>query len=366
MNDLQTLTTLRANIDHIDAQILALLIQRARTASQVGEVKAKHTCTPVYTRHEREVQILTKITELALQQHSPISANDLHNIYREIIGSCRALESPMRVAYLGPAGTYSEMAAKKYFSQSENINFIAQRTIAHIFAEVESHRVSYGIVPIENSYEGYVSHSTDGLIAMNKSCICAEVKMHIRHSFLSKEDNISAIEKLYTHQQTYSQCSEWIEQYQWEINMVESNALAAQLASNTPKAAAIASPLAAKEYELNELGKDIQNQQNNTTRFLIIGNHPVESSGNDNTTLVFSLKNEAGALQKALQILADKRINMSQILSRPNRASQWEYLFLIDIQGHQKDHVVAEGIQQLQQHVSMLKVLGSYPISPNI
>ena len=319
-------------------------------------------------RHEREAQILRHIAEQAEQSNNPLNSKDLQSIYREIIASCRSLESPLQIAYLGPSGTYSEAAARKYFGQSDNIHFIPQRDIANIFEEIENERASYGLVPIENSYEGYVSSGIDGLIAMQKGRICAEVRMHINHSFLSKCESIDTVEKLYTHQQSYAQCSQWLQKHlhRWQVEFVPSNGLAAKLASENPKSAAIASQQAAQQYQLNELQQKIQNQSSNITRFLVIGNHSVEPSGLDASTLVFALNNEAGALQKALNILAEKNINITQIVSRPNRSSDWGYLFLIDIAGHQKEAVVAQGIEKLQQHVPMLKLLGSYPISPTI
>lgn len=360
------LQQLRQGIDRVDRQILKLLNERAHLAIEVGKYKTKESSIPVYMRHEREAQILTAITQHGTRTNIPIHAHDLQNIYRTIISACRSLESPMKIAYLGPAGTYSEIAAKRYFCQSENVIFLPQNTIGSIFQEVENERAFYGVVPIENSYEGYVSSSTDELIGMKKATICAEVKMPIEHSLLSGEKEITRIEKLYAHPQSYAQCSAWIEPYQWQVETVQSNGLAAKLAKQHPKSAAIASPQAAKEYGLNELERKIQNQANNTTRFLIIGTHPVEPSGDDKTTLVFALKNEAGALQKALSILAKKNIDMSQILSRPDRFSEWEYLFLIDVKGHQKIPQIKEGIEQLKAYVPMLKVLGSYPITPNI
>jgi chorismate mutase/prephenate dehydratase len=363
-NKLNPLENFRKQIDNIDEEILEIFNRRAKIVQQVGELKSKDK-NPVYTRHDREAKMLR---ELARKNPTPIRDKDLQAIYREIISAFRALEKKIQITYLGPEGTYSEIVAKVYFGNAENIDYIPQKNLCDIFAEVSTGRITYGVLPIENSYEGPVSGSIDELIAMGEDSICAEIKMQINHFLLSKEENIDAINTLFTHEQTYAQCSNWIQKNnpQWQIELVQSNGLAAQLASQTPNSAAIAAKQAGEKYELNTLIENIQNHNTNTTRFLIIGNHTVDPTGCDTTTCVFALNNEPGALNKALNILAEQNINMTQIISRPARSTNWEYLFLIDLSGHKKDPHLAAGLKQLKKAVPMLKILGSYPISPSI
>lgn len=355
-----TLNEVRKEIDKIDLEILDLLKKRSDIVKQVGPLKSKASKNPVFIRHEREADMLNQLTE---NNKTALSDDDLQNIFREIISACRALEAENSVAYLGPTGTYSEIAVIRYFGHSQKILKQPQKMIEDVFAEVENKRCTYGVIPIENSFEGTVNQSMDALIQSKEATICAEINLKIEHNLVSLCDNINEIDTLFTHEQTLSQCRQWLQNQEdnWKIQEVFSNGEAARLASQTPNSGAISSHLSAEHFELNILQAGIQTKADNITRFLVLGNHRVAPSKNNQTTLVFATEHKPGSLFNILKIFSEYKINISKLQSRPSKNINWQYTFYVDIDGHISEKKVAASIEEVRSNTSMLKVLGSYP-----
>jgi len=346
---------LRREIDALDDQLAALLNRRADFAQRIGALKSG---APAY-RPERETEILRRVTQA---NAGPLSAERLAAVFREVISACRGLEEAIRVSYLGPEGTFSEQAVRKHFGRA--VEGQPSGSVDDAFRRCESGAVQFAVVPVENSTEGVVGRTLDLLLATPLR-ICAEIELRVQQNLLSKGESLRAVRRVYSHAQSLAQCNGWLAQNlpNAERIAVASNAEAAQRASTEEGGAAIAGEAAAERYRLNVLARSIEDAPNNTTRFLVLGNLDPAPTGNDRTSLVMSAENRPGAVHALLTPLAQNKVSMSRIESRPSRAggALWEYMFFIDIEGHQKDPSVAAALAELRAKAPYLKILGSYP-----
>lgn len=353
---MKNLSELREEIDRIDRELLALLNRRAKLAQKVREVK-KQKELPFYVPG-REVKILSKLEEL---NGGPLPSESIRAVFREIISACRALEEPTKVAYLGPAATFTHLAALKHFGSSSDLH--PMDSIDEVFDEVEKERVDYGVVPIENSIEGIVNYTID-MFHDTSLKISGEIFVSVNLHLMSKEAALSKVEKVYSHRHAIAQSRKWLLEALPNVEMeeVSSTSKAAELASRERGTAAIASEAAAYLYDLNILAKNVQELSTNFTRFLVIGKRDSEfPSGRDKTSIMFSAKHVAGSLFKALQPFAVYDVNLSKIESRPTKKHPWEYVFFVDLEGHRKDERVAKALEELQKNATFFKILGSYP-----
>lgn len=351
------LAELRQRIDSIDMELLRLISERARCAERVADVKRAEDPDAHFYRPEREAQILRNILE---KNQGPFSDEKMARLFREIISACLALEQPLNVAFLGPEGTFTQAAAIKHFGHAVKTSPLA--SIDEVFREVESGNAHYGVVPIENSTEGVVSHTLD-MFVQSSLKISGEVAMRIHHHLMGKFVSLTDVKKIYSHQQSLAQCREWLDANlpQAERISVSSNAEAARRASAEEAAAAIAGETAAELYELPILNRNIEDRPDNTTRFLIIGQQSVAPSGNDKTSLLVSASNRPGSLHRLLAPLSENGVSMTRIESRPSRCVNWEYVFFLDLEGHADDESVTKAIKSLKSDAEMVKVLGAYP-----
>ncbi len=358
MDENKKLQQLRERIDSLDEQIQDLINQRASTAQEVAKVKGEDDEAFFY-RPEREASVLAAIKE---RNQGPVGDEEMTRLFREIMSVCLALEQPMRIAFLGPEGTFTQSAALKHFGHS--VKTVALASIPDIFRDVESGDCHYGVVPVENSTEGVISHTLDMFINSSLQ-ICGEVSLRIHHHLMSKEQDLSAIKKVYSHQQSLAQCRLWLDRnlHHAELMPVGSNAEAARLASIESNSAAIAGEMAAEIYKLGYLAENIEDEPDNTTRFLVIGRQSVAISGKDKTTLLLSARNVAGSLNNLLSPLAAHSISMTRIESRPSRRGTWDYVFFVDIEGHKDDPNVARALEELKADASLFKILGSFPMA---
>ncbi|MGQ9659711.1 MAG: prephenate dehydratase [Thermochromatium sp.] len=356
----QALAEVRKRIDAIDLEILRLINERARCAQQVARIKTgSQGGSAQFYRPEREIAILRRIKEV---NPGPLDSEEVARLFREIMSACLALERPLRAAFLGPEGTFTQAAAIKHFGHS--VITQAMATIDEIFREVESGACDFGVVPVENSTEGVVSHTLD-LFMTSPLMITGEVCLRVHHYLLSKATELASIRRIYSHQQSLAQCREWLDRHLplAERLPVGSNAEAARLVGSDPEAAAVASLQASEIYGLGVLAERIEDEPSNTTRFLVIGKQDSPPSGQDKTSLLLSCKNQAGGLHKLLAPLAVHGISMTRIESRPSRRGLWDYVFFVDILGHRQDPSVAYALQTLEQEALLFKVLGSYPVA---
>ncbi len=359
MDENEKLQQIRERIDSLDEQIQDLINQRASAAQEVAKVKSDGDGEAFFYRPEREASILAAVKE---RNQGPVDDEEMTRLFREIMSVCLALEQPMRIAFLGPEGTFTQSAALKHFGHA--VDTVALASIPDIFRDVESGDCHYGVVPVENSTEGVISHTLD--MFLNSSLqICGEVSLRIHHHLMSREKELSGIQKVYSHQQSLAQCRLWLDRnlHHAEQLPVGSNAEAARLASIEPNSAAIAGEMAAEIYKLNYLAENIEDEPDNTTRFLVIGRQSVAMSGRDKTTLLLSARNVAGSLNHLLSPLADHNISMTRIESRPSRRGTWDYVFFIDIEGHKDDPEVARALEELKADASLFKILGSFPMA---
>lgn len=357
MSTIIPLSELRQQIDSIDQQILQLINQRAECAIQVAKTKQAEGETGSFYRPDREAQVLRRIKEI---NPGPLSDNTAAHLFREVMSACLALEKPLEVAYLGPQGTFTQQATFKHFGHA--VKDIPVPTINEIFQAVESGHCQFGVVPVENSTEGVIAHTLDRFINSPLQ-ICGEVEIRVHHNLLGKMDSMAEITEVYSHQQSLAQCRQWLNTHLPNVacTAVNSNAEAARLASLDPTKAAIASLVAAELYDLKVLEKNIEDEANNTTRFIVIGQQQPASTGIDKTSILVSTGNQPGALHRILAPFAENGISMAHIESRPSRQGLWEYVFFIDIDGHREDSDVAKALDTLQNNVKLLKILGSYP-----
>ncbi len=351
----------RDEIDSLDAQIQDLLNARARASLKVAEIKLGESNAQALDAYspEREAQILK---EIARRNDGPMGDKALQRIFREILSASLALEQPMRVAYLGPEGTYSHAAAEQHFGHA--VETQPEAGIAEIFKAVEAGRVRFGVVPVENSTEGAVNLTLD-LLTQTSLRVCGELSLRIQHCLMSQAENLSDIKAVHAHPQALAQCWHWLNANLPNVERVSesSNAAAAKLALDSPDIAAIAGESAASLYQLNALEKGIEDEKNNTTRFLIIGDQDIPPTGDDSTLLLVAAPHRPGGLRRLLQPLEDAGVSMTRIESRPSRSALWEYVFFIDVNGHQSDATLAPVLIQLRELAPLVKVMGSYPRS---
>ena len=352
------LATLRNQIDALDTQMQALLNQRAQLAQNVAEVKLGEDSNAVFYRPEREAQILRRVKE---SNQGPLDGETVARLFREIMSACLALEQRLKVAFLGPEGTFTHQASLKHFGHS--VDALPLGAIDEVFREVESGTAHYGVVPVENSTEGVVNHTLDSF--MNSSLrICGEVELRIHHHLLIGDNTQEgSISRIYSHQQTLAQCRKWLDAHmpQAERVAVSSNAQAARRLRDEWNAAAIAGEAAAELYGLKILRRNVEDHPDNTTRFLIIGRQDIPPSGKDKTSVLIRMKNQPGALYRVLKPFNDVGLDMTRIESRPSRNGNWSYVFFIDFEGHRDDEKVQRVFAALEKEALDIRLLGSYP-----
>jgi len=356
MRDVDEIGKLRGEIDAVDDQLLALFNRRAGLARRIGELKGGD---PAY-RPEREAQILRRI---AHSNPGPLAAERVATLFREVISACRAMELELRVAYLGPEGTFSEQAVRKHFGRA--VEALPAASVDEVFRRCESGAVQFAVVPVENSTEGAVGRSLD-LLLVTPLKICGEIELRVQQNLLSRAAGLKNVRRVYSHAQSLAQCAAWLNNNLPGAERVQlaSNAEAARRAGEEPDTAAIAGEGAAERYGLAVLARSIEDDPNNTTRFLVLGALEPAATGNDRTSIVLSAENKPGAVHALLTPLAANKVSMSRIESRPARAMRsalWEYVFFIDVQGHQRDERVAAALAELRQKAPFMKILGSYP-----
>jgi chorismate mutase/prephenate dehydratase len=358
-NDDQRLAPLRAQIDAIDQELLELLSKRAKAAQEVGHIK-NESSAPIF-RPERENQVIQNVLQ---KNPGPLLADGLASIWREIMSACRALESKQTIAYLGPTGTFSEQASHQFFGQS--ISGLPCVSLDEVFKAVEKGAATFGVVPVENSSEGAVSRTLD-LLLESPLQISGEVVLPIRHHLLTKHGSLDGVKTVCAHAQALAQCQQWLSVHapQLQRQAVSSNAEAARMASKDSSIAAIAGEPAQLAYGLQIVSAQIQDDPNNRTRFVVIGQYACQPCGQDQTSLVLSVANQPGAVHHLLGPLAKHGVSMTRFESRPARKGSWEYHFYIDIEGHTSDAKVATAIAELKTIAAFYKNLGSYPRAKN-
>jgi len=365
MNDPSTqhkLDEIRRQIDAIDEQLQSLISERAALARAVGETKYPE---PVglsnrprdYYRPEREAEILRNAVA---RNKGPLKNEEIVRLFREIMSACLAQQEPMKVAFLGPAGTFSQAAVLKQFGHS--VSTLAVPSIEEVFHDVAAGIADFGVVPVENSTEGTVSNTLDMLVS-TPLLISGEVELRIRQHLLGRMASLAEVRRVYSHQQSLAQCRAWLEQRLPGVEQiaVASNAEAARLAAIEEGAAAIAGDTAAEVYGLERLMANIEDRPDNTTRFVVIGRDRPGPSGRDKTSLLLSSRHAAGALQGLLYPLSKHNVSMTRIESRPSRRGKWDYVFFVDIEGHRDDDNVAAALRDLENVAAWCRVLGSYP-----
>jgi chorismate mutase / prephenate dehydratase len=347
---------LRAQIDRLDEQLLALLNRRAQLAREVGERKKARGHGAIYAPG-REKRIYQRLTVL---NSGPLPAESIRTIFREVISGCLALEQPLRIAYLGPEATFSHSAALEQFGTRATL--APADSISGVFEEVEHRRADYGVVPVENSTTGVVAQTLDRFVS-SPLTIKAELLLRIDHYLLSRTGNSRKVRRIVSHAQSLGQCRHWLAEHFPGVSQdeVSSNAKAAAEAARQPGTAAVAGRLAAERYDLKVIAAHIQDQANNLTRFLVIGSDgPGAPTGDDKTSVLFSVRHEPGVLFKLLKPFADNHVNLTSIESRPLTGRPWEYFFFLDLKGHMKDRRVARALRALEKHSLSCRVIGSY------
>lgn len=354
-----SLNQIRQRIDDVDAQIQQLISDRAGLAQEVAKLKAAEGGSEVTDcyRPGREAEVLRMAME---RNQGPLSDDTMGRLVREIMSACLALESPLKVAYLGPEGTYTHSAVLKHFGHA--VEAQSQTAIDEIFRSVESGNTAYGVVPVENSIEGVVNHTLD-VFASSPLKICGEVTLAVHHCLLSNAENAESIERVYAHAQALAQCRKWLDDKLPGADRiaVSSNAEGARLARDDDQAAAIAAESAAAIYELSVFAEFIEDEPDNSTRFLVIGKQSVPATGQDMTSILLSAPNQPGALFTLLKPFADAGIDLTRIESRPSRRQAWDYYFFVDMVGHCDDPEIATVLEKIQQSSVFFKLLGSFP-----
>ncbi len=357
MVDHSGLAELRAQIDAIDSQLLHLISQRAGCAQQVAKVKQQQG-DAIFYRPEREAQVLRRAMA---NNPGPLGGEEVARLFREIMSACLALESPVTVAFLGPEGTFTQQAALKHFGHSAVSRPLA--AIDEVFREVEAGAVNYGVVPIENSTEGVVNHTLDSFLDSSLR-ICGEVELRIHHHFMiganTRAENIT---RVYSHPQSLAQCRKWLDANYPNIERVplNSNAEAARRVGGEWNSAAIAGDMAERLYGLTRLREKIEDQPDNSTRFLVIGRDDIPASGDDKTSIIVAVRNEPGALYNLLEPFRTHQVDLTRIETRPSRSGKWSYVFFIDFAGHGTDDNVVRALAEIETRVVGLRRLGSYP-----
>jgi chorismate mutase/prephenate dehydratase len=351
----ESVDALRKKIDQLDEKIVELLNERASIAQKIGRTKSlgrEEVFVP-----SRENEIFRRISSL---NRGPLPRQAIYSIYREVLSASRSLEAPIKIAYLGPEATFTHMAARARFGSSTI--FVPLSSIADVFQEVSQGRADYGVVPIENSTEGVVTHTLDTLVEADVK-ICAEVFLEIHLFLLSRSGLFENIQRIISHPQALAQCRRWLASHCPHVRVEEtaSTAQAAQIAAQDANVAAVASGLAKEFYGLEVVEENIEDQSSNITRFLVIGDQEAQPTGEDKTSIVFSVKDEIGILHRMLEPFAKNRINLTKIESRPLKNKPWEYLFFLDLAGHKGEPRIQRAINKLERRCLFIKILGSYP-----
>ncbi|MGH8028176.1 MAG: prephenate dehydratase [Pseudoxanthomonas sp.] len=354
------LADVRAHIDGIDRQIQGLIADRAAYALQVGKAKGKLAAAVDYYRPEREAQVLRMVVD---RNEGPLSDEVLVHVFREIMSACLAQQEPLKVGFLGPEGTFSQQAVMKHFGRSAHGLPLA--SIEEVFQEVENGNADFGVVPVENSGQGTIQVTLDMFLTSNLK-ICGEVELRVHQYLLSRTGRIEDIERIYSHPQSFAQTSSWLRSNlpKAEKIPVSSNAEGARRARNSDDAAAIAGESAGHVYGLKKvIMASIEDDADNTTRFLVIGRQIFPSSGHDRTSVLVFIRDQPGALFNVLSPFARHGISMNRIESRPSHHAKWEYGFFIDLAGHVEDESMKKALAELEAHSAQIKVLGSYPVA---
>ena len=345
----------RLRINELDNQILKLLTERAEAALKIGDLKRRQEA-PVYAP-EREAEIVRRLMAANV---GPLPAEAILAVWREILSACRALEATLTVTYLGPQATFTHQAARERFGSAGV--YRPARSIVEVFDEVERGRAEFGVVPVENSTEGAVNVTLDRLIASD-AVICGELRLDIAQQLLSKASDLGEVKRVLSHPQALAQCRDWLASHLAEVETeeVSSTAAAAEMAAEDSGIAAIASALAGELYGVPVLRSRIEDNPQNSTRFLVIGRMPVGATDRDKTSILFAMRNEPGALYRILEPLARARLNLTKIESRPAKHGPWEYVIFVDLEGHRDTPEVASVLREIGERTLFLKILGSYP-----
>jgi chorismate mutase/prephenate dehydratase len=356
------LEAIRGRIDEVDAQLHALINERARLAQRVGLSKHASGHTVDFYRPEREAQVLRRALERNQAERGPLRDEEILRLFREIMSACLAQQEPLKVAFLGPEGTFTQQAVYKQFGHS--VRALPLTSIEEVFHEVEAGTADFGVVPIENSSEGTVNNTLD-MFLISALGICGEVELRVHHNLMGQLSALRDVQRVCAHPQALAQCRGWLAEHLPDVERVpvSSNAEGARRARDEDGTAAIAPMAAAELYGLNVLVPEIEDRQDNTTRFLVIGRKSFPPSGQDKTTLLVSAAHTdaPGALFRLLKPIADHGISMTRIESRPSRRRKWDYVFFIDLEGHAVDEPLATALGQLKGQSSLCRVLGSYP-----
>ena len=350
----------RAEIDRIDSELQSLIAARARLAQRVGSSKrAAGTPTSEFYRPEREAEVLRQVIT---RNEGPLTNEEMVRLFREIMSACLAQQEPLKIAFLGPEGTFTQQAVLKHFGHS--VRALPLPAIDEVFREVESGAADFGVVPIENSTEGTVSHTAD-MFLLSPLKICGEIELRVHQHLMGRVESLERIERVCSHQQSLAQCRGWLAENLPQVERIaaSSNAEAARRARDEDGTAAIAGEAAAQVYGLRILVPEIEDRPDNSTRFLVVGRKILAPSGGDRTTLLLSAPDTAGpgALLKLLEPLARHGISMSRLESRPSRRKKWDYVFFVDIEGHAAEPKVAAALAEIKTRASLCKLLGSYP-----
>jgi chorismate mutase/prephenate dehydratase len=353
------LEQVRRRIDKVDEQIQRLISERARLAQQVGVSKTRGGRTVDFYRPEREAQVLRMARE---RNRGPLRDEEVLRLFREIMSACLAQQEPLKVAFLGPEGTFTQSALLNHFGHS--VRALALGSIDEVFHEVEAGSADFGVVPIENSTEGTVNHTLDRFLTSPLK-ICGEVELRIRHHLMGTMGALARVLRVCSHPQSLAQCRQWLDEHLPGIEQVavSSNAEGARRARDEQGSAAIAGETAAEVYGLKVLAAEIEDRADNTTRFLVLGRKLFAASGADRTTLLVSVghTDAPGALHRLLEPLARHRVSLTRIESRPSRRRKWDYVFFMDLEGHAQEPHVARALGALKKRASLFRVLGSYP-----
>ncbi len=350
-----TLKNLRQQVDKLDRKIIKLLNTRAKITLNIARLKIK-SGKSVYSP-DREREVLKRISTI---NKGPLPGEALEAVYREIMSSNLSLERPLKIAYLGPEASFTHLAALKRFGSQ--VEYLSLDSIADVFLEVEREAVDYGVVPIENSIEGAVSHTLDMFVDADLK-ICSQIILDVTHNLLAN-CSIDKIRRVYSNPQVFGQCRIWLQENLGSVEEIEvsSTTRAAQIAAKEKYSACIASDLAARVYKLKVLASDIEDSPHNITRFLVIGKTDVSRTGYDKTSIMFSIKDRVGALHDMLVPFKKYKINLTKIESRPSKKKAWDYYFFVDLEGHKDESRVKKALEELEDKCKFLKILGSYPI----
>ncbi len=350
-----SLKSIRKKIDAIDEKLVGLLNARAELSLAVGLEKLKHN-KGIYAP-DREKEVITKIKNI---NHGPMTQEAFEAIYREIMSSSLSLEKSLKISYLGPKASFTNLAAQKKFGSL--VDYVSCSNISEVFLEVENGHCDYGVVPIENSIEGAVTHTFD-LLVDSELKICSQILLEISHNLLAKIP-LNRIKKIYSNPQVFGQCRNWLQANLPHVDLIDvpSTTQAAQIATKKKNAACIASMLAANVYNLRVIKRDIEDLPHNITRFLVIAKNDVPPTGKDRTSILFSIKDKVGALHAMLTPFYENNINLTKIESRPSKKKAWDYYFFVDFEGHREDKNVKKALNRLEDMCKYLKILGSYPV----